>query len=50
MEKAGGKWKGRKAVWNIFFCFVGFGKLKENPPPVILALIAKHSVILAASL
>lgn len=42
--------KGRREVWNIFLCFVGFGKLKRNLPPVISAQLAKHFVILAASL
>jgi hypothetical protein len=37
--------KGSGEVGNIFLCFVGIGKLKKNLPPVILALIAKHSVI-----
>ena len=42
--------KGRREVWNIFICFVGFGKLKRNLPPVISAQLAKHFVILARSL
>lgn len=43
-EKADGSWG------IFFFCFVGFRKLKKNLPPVILAQLAKHFVILALSL
>lgn len=42
--------KGRREVWSIFFCVVGFGELKKNPPLMILAQLAKHFVILALSL
>lgn len=44
MEKADRSWG------VFFFCFVGFRKLKKNLPPVILAQLAKHFVILALSL
>ena len=44
MEKADGSWG------IFFFCFAGFRKLKKNLPPVILAQLAKHFVILALSL
>lgn len=42
--------KSRRELGNIFFCFVGFRKLKKNLPPVILAQLAKHFVISALSL
>lgn len=47
-----GRWevRRRREECNVFFCFVGFGKLKRNPPPVTPGLIAKHSVISALSL
>jgi hypothetical protein len=43
--RADGKRNSVENVWRLLICFAGIRKLRKNLPPVILALIAKQSVV-----